>query len=165
MRVRVTPVRPGEPLSILEVGDSKFFVDTQATAALYAHPHVQPRDPAQDEERLQLAQRIFPPAIIEVLPGLGLRLGIVLEYFGWPACAWFVFTERSHQDHIIAIHLVGQPTEATNARSDGEAKVHIENPFGAKPIELSIGPAKHPDRQHMLTMWVRIAGVPLDADP
>lgn len=165
MRLRVTPIRPGDTMSILELEGSKFQVDTQATTALYASPRVLPGDQAQDEERLQLAQRIFPQAIIEVLPALGFRLENLIEDYAWPACAWFVFTDRSHQDHAFAFHLVGQPTEATSARSGSDVKVHFENPFGSTPIELSIGRSQHPDRQHMLTMWVRIPGVALDTDP
>lgn len=161
MRLRVSPVRPGEPMSILEIDGSKFCVDTQATAALYANPQRQPRDQAQDEDRLQLAQRILPPAIVEVLNSLGLRIGDLIEYHGWPACAWFVFNERSHQDHALAFHLVGQPTDTTSARSGSAACIHFDNPSGAKPIELSLDRTRHPDRQHMLTMWLRIWEVPV----
>jgi len=156
MRLRVSSAAPGTNDVILEVEGIKFHVDPQATAALYAEPR---RAPVHEQCLLDQAKRIFPPAIAEQLGPLGLHLDHLAKDFGWPACGWFPSSFRTYQNHLFAFHVVGQPTDATGQRG-GDWQWSFENPYCDRPIELRIARSQHPDRKHLLTLWVSVPGVP-----
>ncbi len=156
MRLSVASLGPGTNDVILEVEGTKFHVDPQATAALYAEPRQLSANP---QAHLDLAKRIFPEVLAGRMNALGLDLDHLTKDLGWPACGWFPSSSRTHQDHLFAFHFVGRPTETTDQRS-GAWRWALENPYCDRPIELRIARSRHPDRQHLLTLWVRVPGVP-----
>jgi hypothetical protein len=156
MRIRVSSAAPGTNEAILNIDGFKFRVDMSATAALYAEPRLAT---AHAQCPLDQAKRIFPPAIAEQLGALGLHLDHLAKDFGWPACAWFPSSFRTYQNHLFAFHLVGRPTDTTHQRA-GEWRWALENPYCDRPIELRIARSQHPDRRHLLTLWVSVPGVP-----
>lgn len=156
MRFRVSSQGPDTPEVILEIEGTKFHVDPRGTAELYSQPRQESLDA---QARLDLAKRIVPAGIAGSMNTLGLDIAHLSKDFGWPACGWFPSSSRTHQDHLFAFHLVGRPTDTTDHRG-GEWRWTLENPHCDRPIELRIARSRHPDRQHLLTLWVNVPGVP-----